>query len=195
VAERNENDRVPTHVESATGSIAKLQADHHGTATRSDRIVEMLVANFGRPWAVWALTIFVIAWIAWNTQAHILGMPHPDSPPFSWLGNFASLMSLYLVILVLATQRRERVLAKHHEQLTLQLTMLSEQKTAKIIQLLQELRRDSPMLGDRRDPEADQMASPADPQQVIDAIRALQTEGAEPSDEDTSSAQPPSISR
>lgn len=175
---RKKDGKLPSHVESTTGSIASLQAHHHGTATRSDRIIEVLVANFGRPWVVWALTVLITIWIVWNAEASALGLSHPDSPPFPWLSNIATITSLYLVILVLATQRRERVLAKHHEQLTLELTMLSEQKTAKIIQLLQELRRDSPTLADRSDPEADLMSSPANPQLVMDAIRALQTDDA-----------------
>ena len=174
MSEPNVSARQPAHVESTTGSIAKLQAGHHDTATRSDRIVERLVGYFGRPRMVWALTIFVIAWVLWNTAGQALGLVRVDAPPFPWLSNVATITSLYLVILILATQRRERLLAKHHEKLTLELTMLSEQKTAKIIQLLQELRRDSPLLSDRTDNEADLMASPANPQLVMDAIRALQ---------------------
>lgn len=168
------NKPLPAHVESATGSIAKMQADHHGSATFSERVVERLVAFLGRPRTVGVLTAFVAVWMLINTVPRWFGLKEIDPPPFFWLGSIATLTSLYLVILILATQRRERVLAKHHEQLTLQLTMLSEQKTAKIIQLLQEMRRDSPIWADRADPEADLMASPANPQLVIDAIRTLQ---------------------
>lgn len=170
----NVSARPPAHVESTTGSIARLHAGHHETATRSDRIVESLVAYFGRPRTVWALTILIGGWVLWNTVGHTVGLARVDAPPFPWLSNAATITSLYLVILILATQRRERLLAKHHEKLTLELTMLSEQKTAKIIQMLQELRHDNPMLSDRSDNEADLMASPANPQLVMEAIRALQ---------------------
>lgn len=171
---------LPAHVESTAGSIAKMQADHHETATPSERVIERLVAFLGRPRTVWVLTAFVVGWMLINSVPHWFGIEEFDPPPFFWLGTVATLTSLYLVMLILATQRRERVLAKHHEQLTLQLTMLSEQKTAKIIQLLQEMRRDSPIWADRADPEADLMASPANPQLVIDAIRTMQGDGNEP---------------
>jgi uncharacterized membrane protein len=72
-------------------------------------------------------------------------------------------VSLYIVVLILATQRREYQLAQLREQLTLELAILSEQKTAKVIQLLEESRRDNPLIRNRVDQEAEAMAQPADP--------------------------------
>ena len=43
-----------------------------------------------------------------------------------------SLASFYIVILVYATQQRDDKIAELREQLTLELALLSEQKTAKV---------------------------------------------------------------
>ena len=64
--------------------------------------------------------------------------------------------------MILATQRREYQLAQLREQLTLELAILSEQETAKVIQLLKESRRDNPLIRDRVDQEAEAIAQPAD---------------------------------
>jgi uncharacterized membrane protein len=76
-----------------------------------------------------------------------------------------------LVVLILTTQRGDDRLTERLELLNLELTILSEQKIAKVVALLEELRRDSPHLRDRIDELADGMAQPADPQSVIDAIK------------------------
>jgi uncharacterized membrane protein len=75
-----------------------------------------------------------------------------------------------MVVLILATQRREDQLAQRRELLILELAILAEQKTAKVIQLLEESRRDNPLIRNRVDPEAEAMAQPADPKSVLDAI-------------------------
>jgi uncharacterized membrane protein len=54
-----------------------------------------------------------------------------------------------------ARSRREYQLAQLREQLTLELAILSEQKTAKVIQLLEESRRDNPHIRNRVDQEAE----------------------------------------
>jgi uncharacterized membrane protein len=84
-----------------------------------------------------------------------------------------------MVVLILATQRREDQLAQHREQLILELALLSEQKTAKVIELLEEFRRDNPHIHDRIDRQADAMAQPADPQQVLDSIKEIRAEAAQ----------------
>ena len=78
--------------------------------------------------------------------------------------------------LILGTQRRADQLASHREQLTLELAIVSEQKGAKIIALLEEMRRDNPLITDRVDPVADAMSTPADPHVVLDAIRETLSE-------------------
>src|SRR6202023_3664051 len=100
----------------------------------------------GRPGFLGVVTIIVLGWTSLNLLAAALGYRPIDPPPFSGLGSAVSLVSLYIVVLILATQRRENQLAQLREQLTLELAILSEQKTAKVIQLLEESRRDNPLI-------------------------------------------------
>ena len=72
--------------------------------------------------------------------------------------------------MILTTQRRADMLASHRSQLTLELAILAEQKSAKTIALLEEIRRDNPLLKDRTDPEAEEMSVPTDPAQVLEAL-------------------------
>ena len=73
----------------------------------------------------------------------------------------------------------EDQLAQLHEQLNLELANLSEQKTAKVIQLLEESRRDNPLIPNRLDQEAEVMAQPANPQSVLEAIKETDAEAEE----------------
>ena len=69
--------------------------------------------------------------------------------------------------------------------MTLESTLLTEQKTRKIIELLEELRRDSPDVRDREDVEAVQMAAKADPHEVlakIDEVTQVHLVGTAPHD-------------
>jgi uncharacterized membrane protein len=158
------------HIDKTIRSIAQLHADHHQNATRIQRGVDHLTRLLGRPIFVGMLTLFIVGWIGSNLTAGALGVHPIDPPPFVWLLGAISLMSLYVVILVLATQRREDELAQRRDQLTLELAILSEQKATKVIQLLEEARRDNPLIRDRIDQEAEEMAQPSDPQTVLGRI-------------------------
>jgi len=81
-----------------------------------------------------------------------------------------TLMALFLAVLILSTQRRADQLGNLRSQMTLELAILTEQKTTKLIELLEELRRDSPEVRDRVDAEASEMASRADPHEILNAI-------------------------
>lgn len=130
-----------------------------------------LTAFVGRPRFIGLVTIASLSWLSVNAVAPVVGLRPLDPPPFAWSDGAVSLAALYIALLILTTKRRQDQLAQHREQLTLELTILGEQKTAKIIQLLEEARRDNPYLHDRVDEEAAAMAVPADPQSVLDAIK------------------------
>jgi uncharacterized membrane protein len=73
--------------------------------------------------------------------------------------------------MILIAQRHDDELATRRDQLSLELALLSERKSAKIIALLEEFRRNDPHQGDHRDEVAEALAKPADPKVVLDAIR------------------------
>jgi uncharacterized membrane protein len=162
---------LPPHIEVAVHSIAELHARHEQEASSLQRAFGTITSSVASSWFFAALTCLIISWAAFNLLAEALGYEPFDPPPFPWLTFALTLGSLYVVILIYATQRREDQLAQLREQLTLELALLSEQKTAKVIQLLEEFRRDIPLVENRVDKQADAMAEPADPEQVLEAIQ------------------------
>jgi uncharacterized membrane protein len=168
----------PIHVEETIKSIAGLHAEHRASATQHQRAVDRVTSLLDHASFIAVLTFLVVSWLTLNCVAGALGYHAVDPPPFAWLSGAASLASLYLVVLILTTQRGDDRLTERLELLNLELTILSEQKIAKVVALLEELRRDSPHLRDRIDELADGMAQPADPQSVIDAINKTRSESA-----------------
>jgi uncharacterized membrane protein len=152
-------------------AIAGLRAEHDRQATPLQKIVERFTARAGSSEFVVALSLIIVSWIVLNTVLLLLGKKPIDEPPFFWMQGAVSLAALYMTVLILATQRREKELASHHEHLTLELAVLSEQKAAKIISLLEELRQDHPEIHDRIDDEAAAMSEPTDPQSVLETIK------------------------
>ncbi len=138
-----------------------------------------MTSLLGQPIFIAALTLLVVAWMGMNGLASGIGYRPLDAPPFPWLSGFASMASLYLVVVILTTQRRDDLLARHRELLSLEPAILAEQKSAKTIALLEELRRDSLHIRDRVDTQADEMARPADPHRAIDAIQEARVEAAQ----------------
>ena len=169
------------HVEETIEAIERLQAEHRADSTAHQRAVDRITSFLDQPRFLAVLTIFILGWLCLNILVAALGFAPFDPPPFPWLSVAASLASLYLVVLLLTTQKRDDRLMQRRELLSLELAILSEQKTAKVIALLEELRRDSPLIHNRVDEQADRMAEPANPQSVIDATKEASREARETS--------------
>ena len=168
----------PIQIEEAIQSIGRLHAEHRANATQHQLVVDRITSLLSRPVFLALLTIVVVGWASLNLAAVALGCRPRGPTPFPRLAGAASLASLYWVVLILTTHRRDDRLNQRREQLNLESAILSEQKIAKVVALLEELRRDSPAVRDRVDKLADAMARPADPQSVIDAIKETRSEGA-----------------
>lgn len=167
---------LPDHIQQAIRSIARLHAAHHQGATPLQRTFRKSTLLLTRPEFITLVTVGIGGWIAYNILAPVLSYPVLDPPPFNGIGMAFSLASFYIVILVYATQRRDDELAELREQLTLELALFSEQKAAKVIQLLEEFRRDIPLVPNRTDEQANAMAQPVDPERVFDVIKDTHTQ-------------------
>jgi uncharacterized membrane protein len=77
---------------------------------------------------------------------------------------------LLAATIVLTKQNRLERLAERRAHLDLKVTLLTEQKTEKLIDLLEELRRDLPNVKDRHDPKAAAMQQSMDPDAVLAAL-------------------------
>lgn len=169
---------LPVHVETTVEAVARFHAAHEGEATPLQRLIERVTRRAGRPAFVAVLTLLVGGWIGLNLSLTALGSAPIDQPPFFWLQGAVAVAALYMTIFILTTQRREDELSALRDQLTLELSILSEQKSAKIIGLLEELRRDDPNIADRLDEHADELATPADPNAVLGALKDTQDRSA-----------------
>lgn len=167
---------LPKHVQETIDSISKLHAGHRHAAGRFRRAISQLTEFFARPRFIALLTLALLAWFGLCVALALAGRPAIDSWLVQGLQSAASIFALYMTAFILMTQRHEDELAELRGQLTLELSILSEQKIAKVIELIEELRRDLPSVRDRGDPEADALAQPADQEAVLAALKEVQLE-------------------
>lgn len=157
------------HEAESVEAVANFHRDHYRRASRLQRSIDAITERLGRPAAVIALLAVIVLWAgfaAWRGAGRV------DQPSFAWLELAATLAALLVSVLILVTQRREDQLADRRAQLTLELALLADKKSAKIIALLEELRRDQPDVADRVDSESDAMAKPTDADAVAASIEA-----------------------
>jgi uncharacterized membrane protein len=162
---------VPPHVAETVETIAELHKRSEREVPRHQRSIESLTAILGRPSTVFVIAGGVASWVVLNILLPRFGMSAVDPPPFSWLQAGSSVGALLMAAMVLATQNRQRKPAEQLERLDLQVNLLSEQKLAKLISLIEELRRDMPNVFNRVDPLADAMTQAVNPHAVADAIQ------------------------
>ncbi|MBS0297761.1 MAG: DUF1003 domain-containing protein [Proteobacteria bacterium] len=168
---------LPVHIEQTVSAIASLHEQHRADAAPIQQVVEGVTRFVARPRFAGFVAAFLLAWAVVNLALPHLGLKAFDPWPYEGLQGIASVGALFLTVFILITERRENELSDLREQLTLQLAISAEQKSAKVIRLLEELRQDLPNVRDRADPEAQDLANPADPQAVFDALKQSQEDG------------------
>jgi uncharacterized membrane protein len=155
------------HLAASIDDLREFHEAHYRGASWLQRVIDRLTALVGTPIALVAMTLSVVVWIA---AALLIGPRGAGQDAFGWLELAATCAALLVAVLILVTQRREDVLAQRRNQLILELAILSDKKAAKIIALLEEMRRDSPHVLDRVDPESEDMATPTNVLEVVAAI-------------------------
>jgi uncharacterized membrane protein len=162
LSDDNLNDNVET--------LASLRARAEQGVSHHQRRIERFTGWMGQPRSFYLVLLFTAGWTAFNLLAPRLGLRAFDPPPFDWLQGLTGLCALLMTTTILITQNRQTRQAEQRGQLELQVNLLAEQKIAKLIGLLEELRRDIPIVPDRVDKVADAMTEPVDPHAVLSAL-------------------------
>jgi uncharacterized membrane protein len=116
----------------------------------------------------------IVLWVVANGLGPYVGWSSPfDPPPFAWLQGFLTLVAVITTTVVLIAQNRYARIDSQRGHLGLQLNLLTEQKVTKLIHLIEELRRDLPMVEDRHDSEAVALQQHTDTAQVLSALETV----------------------
>ncbi len=158
------------HVAQSVETLAGLRARTEDSVSVHQRRIENVTTLVGQPRSIYVVLAVVATWVVANLVAPSLGMRAFDPPPFSWLQGVVGLAALVVATMVLTTQNRQTRHAEQRAHLDLLVNLLAEQKVAKLVALLEELRRDLPTVRDRVDPVADIMQEAVDPNAVLTAL-------------------------
>jgi uncharacterized membrane protein len=161
------------HISQNVSAIAALLQQEREATTPAQRRLEHLSHIVGQPAYLIALLSVVAAWVAFNMGAPAFGWRAFDRPPFQWLQGILTLVASLTATTVLIAQNREAKLEQQREHLGLQINLLTEQKVTRLILLLEELRRDLPMVRDREDAQTQVLQESTDTAQVISALKEV----------------------
>jgi uncharacterized membrane protein len=178
--DRSGPDELPPSVTENIDTITAFYARHEERMSRPQRIIEKISVILGSPGYVAGSVVFMVGWIIANLAGYELGYHEIDEPPFFWLQGIIAVNAFIISTTVLIRQNRMSTLAQHHARLDLQVNLLTEEKTSKIIAMLDALRRDIPGVKGDVDIEAVEMAQSADPNAVLDAIEDEAPDGKSP---------------
>ena len=150
-------------------TIIGFQAKQEQKLPLRDRLVERIAAFFGKSEFLYLQLLFFSSWAICSHLA-------PELLPFGLPTFDAKSMGVDIAALLIATgvlvqQGRQDRLAEQRSHLILQINLLTEQKIAKLIELMEELREDLPLIRDRDDLEAQIMQQATDPQVVLDILQ------------------------
>lgn len=163
---RLEHHQISQNIE----AVLDFYAREEQRVTGSQRLLERISLLIGQPAFLGFILAFVAVWMLASFAFRRAGVAAFDAPPYFWLQGIIGLGALMSAIVVLSRQSRLAKLAEQRAHLELKLTLMTEQKTAKLIDLMEELRRDLPDVINRHDPEAAVLQQSMNPDQVLAAL-------------------------
>jgi uncharacterized membrane protein len=174
---------LPGHIGQNIQTVADLAADAERRVGRHQRSIERLTGMLGRPATTYAIGVVIVAWTVANELAPRYGLRPVDPPPFPLMQGGVAIAALLIAVVILTTQNRVARMNEQRAHLDLQVNLIAEQKVAKLIALIEELRRDLPSVVNRSDPVAEAMTEALDLHSVATELALIgHEEGITPHD-------------
>ncbi|WP_407540729.1 DUF1003 domain-containing protein [Deinococcus radiomollis] len=151
-----------------------LRRQHEAEASNLHRPIEQFAKLVANPQFILTFLFVCSLWIWINTDLVLNHKKAWDQPPFFWLQGGVSALALAITSAVLVTQTRQARLAEQRADVQLQVILLIGQRSAKLIELTEELRRDLPNVQNRRDEQAEALQQVTTPGAILEALRATE---------------------
>ena len=151
-------------------AVLEFYAREEEKISRPQWVLERIGDFMGQPMFLGFILLFVILWIVASFIANWLGIAEFDPAPYLWLQGIVGLGAFLTATVVLTKQNRLAKLEEQRAHLDLKVTLMIEQKAAKLIHLMEELRRDLPNVSNRHDPEAAVLEKSMNPDRVLAAL-------------------------
>jgi len=133
---RRRRPAVPAVVRQNIDSITQLEQEFARQRSSLDRVSDAITGFVGSIHFVLAHVVFFAAWIVLNAPG-VLGTRAFDPYPYVFLNFVLAVEAVILSTFVLMSQNRQNRQADHWAHLDLQVGLLAEQETTKMLQMLQ----------------------------------------------------------
>jgi uncharacterized membrane protein len=152
-------------------AVSELRESLSNRKGKHAKYLGRLTRRLGTPTTLYTALLLSLAWIFCNELLKLTGHPIFDEPPFFFLQGVIGASALLTTLILLVGQNHQTELSEHRAELDLQLNLLVAQRTAKIVSLLEELRRDLPNVRNRQDKTAEALSQEQDTHAVSQAVR------------------------
>jgi uncharacterized membrane protein len=162
-------DILPAQVIKNIEAIATHQDRYQQNSTTHQRVLDKITAIFGQSQFLYFQISFFTIWglCSYLADRHILTA---NFPLFDLREEGLGVAGLLISTGVLIYQTRQGKISEDRSHLMLQLNLVTEQKIAKLISLVEELRSDLPNVKNRADSEAEIMQQSIDPQAILEFL-------------------------
>jgi uncharacterized membrane protein len=161
---------LPDLVVKNVETIHQHQSQHQLNSKTHHRALDKIGAVFGMPQFLYGQIVFFTVWIICSNLANRDIIPK-NFPIFDPDYQGLEVASLLTSTGVLVYQTRQGKISEERSHLMLQLNLATEQKIAKLISLVEELRTDLPNVENRDDVEAEAMMQAIDPEAILEVIK------------------------
>jgi uncharacterized membrane protein len=146
--------------------MIKLRQNEEKEKTRDEHIADKITSLTGTMSFVYIHLILFALYIIWN--AGLVGLK-PVDPTFSGLSTIASVEAIFLSTFVLIRQNRMNKLADKRANLDLQISLLAEHETTRLLTLVSSIAQKLE-IAEADNPEFDELAREVRPEKVLDTI-------------------------
>ncbi len=161
---------LPEQVLKNVETIASHHERHQQNTTVDRRVLNKIAAFFARPGFLYFQIGFFAVWIGCTNLAE-RNLIAKNFPLFELHLHGLEVASLLISTEVLIAQAHQEKVEGERSNLNLQVNLVTEQKIAKLISLVEELRTDLPNVKNRDDLEADMMKQATSPQAILEVIQ------------------------